>query len=737
VPVGRVCCNGVDAQEPCSWRRCRLIPVEFKLSRKPINQFVNYLICCSDHVSNIARFTLTHVIIFYFLYILCYISITLISHGLGSALSQRRDVLHVQSLSRWAPLCIGPYCQANRLLRGSLLFLAGQIGLVPETMQLAEATADASVDDTLTATVGPEAHAGSSGSSEGDSVGTQSSKETTAAFSSTDGAAVISPTAMAQLDQATWNTGQLLAALQSAWGKGPSPSLISSSRKAGATGDKTGGSSRSGAVCGVLYVNAGADPATATTQPRLLGALRERCLRNCRRVDTSSKGSRSDGDASTPLAWPPKPSKSKNGAAGTAHSDADDLSTFPLLVVGVPDLPKGAAVELEVAALSSSAVKALQPQHLQQQFTWGGEIDRMTSTSPLVGDVNPCSSSVPWLPIDLPRPRRDASNPVPPTSLASGSTDEAGPDQVLDSEAAACPLQVTLDVTAVPRVLAFGFVHVHSSGNSRNLASEAPGKNVATQCSLHDASCALIAGIKAALCGRSSSSSSMGDVSSGARLGWCSLGHLRVVYVPSALNGASSSNPTEKSSSNLLGPAEVAAAVASQLAAAGASKTAVTAVPVSALPNLADKGPRHELAADGSAINGSSECALVGQITALDSLQFETAQWVAKLDADTSSPSPSPVVPSTALGEGQDEMTQGAEVPVVEITNESDEARAASKTISPEVLQSHVPPSSTPPAAPVQPAAVAMDDDAFDEIFGVDFKAMREGSEVNSESDED
>lgn len=47
-----------------------------------------------------------------------------------------RSTLHVASLSRWAPLCIGPYCQANTLERAGIVALAGQIGLIPETMQL-------------------------------------------------------------------------------------------------------------------------------------------------------------------------------------------------------------------------------------------------------------------------------------------------------------------------------------------------------------------------------------------------------------------------------------------------------------------------------------------------------------------------------------------------------------------------------------------------------------------------
>ena len=47
-----------------------------------------------------------------------------------------RSTLHVQSMSCWAPVCIGPYCQANTV-RG-VVHVAGQIGLVPETMRLVD-----------------------------------------------------------------------------------------------------------------------------------------------------------------------------------------------------------------------------------------------------------------------------------------------------------------------------------------------------------------------------------------------------------------------------------------------------------------------------------------------------------------------------------------------------------------------------------------------------------------------
>lgn len=48
-----------------------------------------------------------------------------------------RTTLYVSSLSYWAPLCIGPYCQSVTL-GNSLVFPAGQIGLCPETMTIVD-----------------------------------------------------------------------------------------------------------------------------------------------------------------------------------------------------------------------------------------------------------------------------------------------------------------------------------------------------------------------------------------------------------------------------------------------------------------------------------------------------------------------------------------------------------------------------------------------------------------------
>ena len=47
-----------------------------------------------------------------------------------------RKSLHVQSISKWAPACIGPYSQC--VVYDDLLFLSGQIHLVSDTMKLSE-----------------------------------------------------------------------------------------------------------------------------------------------------------------------------------------------------------------------------------------------------------------------------------------------------------------------------------------------------------------------------------------------------------------------------------------------------------------------------------------------------------------------------------------------------------------------------------------------------------------------
>uniref|UniRef100_A0A023F2R4 Diphthine--ammonia ligase n=1 Tax=Triatoma infestans TaxID=30076 RepID=A0A023F2R4_TRIIF len=50
------------------------------------------------------------------------------------AYAKQKHAMHVQSISHWAPANIGPYSQAIRV--GDIIYVAGQIGLVPGTMTL-------------------------------------------------------------------------------------------------------------------------------------------------------------------------------------------------------------------------------------------------------------------------------------------------------------------------------------------------------------------------------------------------------------------------------------------------------------------------------------------------------------------------------------------------------------------------------------------------------------------------
>ncbi|KAK9083253.1 hypothetical protein Scep_029724 [Stephania cephalantha] len=63
------------------------------------------------------------------------------------ATDRSKKVLHVQSISCWAPSCIGPYSQAT--LHKEILYMAGQLGLDPPTMKLRQGGAIAELDQAL------------------------------------------------------------------------------------------------------------------------------------------------------------------------------------------------------------------------------------------------------------------------------------------------------------------------------------------------------------------------------------------------------------------------------------------------------------------------------------------------------------------------------------------------------------------------------------------------------------
>ncbi|XP_011080570.1 diphthine--ammonia ligase isoform X1 [Sesamum indicum] len=71
------------------------------------------------------------------------IELPLLQAGLGRAYIEvlvsndnTKNVLHVQSISEWAPSCIGPYSQAT--VHKDVLYMAGQLGLDPPTMLLCD-----------------------------------------------------------------------------------------------------------------------------------------------------------------------------------------------------------------------------------------------------------------------------------------------------------------------------------------------------------------------------------------------------------------------------------------------------------------------------------------------------------------------------------------------------------------------------------------------------------------------
>nr|GMD59006.1 diphthine--ammonia ligase isoform X1 [Ipomoea batatas] len=82
------------------------------------------------------------------------IELPLLQVGLGRAYMEvlvaqdhSKKVLHVQSISCWAPSCIGPYSQAT--LHKDILYMAGQLGLDPPTMLLCKGGPTAELQQAL------------------------------------------------------------------------------------------------------------------------------------------------------------------------------------------------------------------------------------------------------------------------------------------------------------------------------------------------------------------------------------------------------------------------------------------------------------------------------------------------------------------------------------------------------------------------------------------------------------
>jgi diphthine-ammonia ligase len=186
--------------------------------------------------------------------------------------SKLREVLHVQSISHWAPVCVGPYSQVNTL-RSGLHFLAGQIGLVPCTMQL-------------------------------------------------------HPTWKLQLEQSWKNVASVLDAL--------------------------GGGSLKHLFSGMIYVSH--DVYRETKAMDTIESISKKQIRDNGsiipgRIDSVVDQSELYGGYEDEGTWEEMKRE---------QQDEEEQSSCPILVVSIPEMPKGAIVEVEVVAATEAAASCLE-----------------------------------------------------------------------------------------------------------------------------------------------------------------------------------------------------------------------------------------------------------------------------------------------------------------------------------------------------------------------------------------
>jgi diphthine-ammonia ligase len=190
--------------------------------------------------------------------------------------SKLREVLHVQSISHWAPVCVGPYSQVNTL-RSGLHFMAGQIGLLPATMQL-------------------------------------------------------HPTWKMQLNQCWQNVAAVLDALD-------------------------GGSLKEQLISGMIYVSPlvhdekdSLDSIQSTTKR----IITENGNLIAGRIDALVDNTELFGGYEDEGTWQEMKAQQQDDV-----NESEELSC-PILVVSIPEMPKGAQVEVEVIAATKSAATSLE-----------------------------------------------------------------------------------------------------------------------------------------------------------------------------------------------------------------------------------------------------------------------------------------------------------------------------------------------------------------------------------------
>jgi uncharacterized protein (TIGR00290 family) len=307
-----------------------------------------------------------------------------------------RSVLHVRSVSRWAPVCIGPYSQAN-VLRGCLVLLAGQIGLDPPTMELVR---------------GLPQDGAAAGASDAGASDAGASDAGGAAGTLVDGfcAAAHGSDWEAQLHRAMLNNQRVLRCLKSAlhctlggvvylsekaWGeiRNEAATLKSGSGGSGGSGGSAGGAGGAGAGKG--------DAAAAN----LFRQKFESCLNRYPRghsdtgygSDDDQDADEEGGEAAESAGAGVGREDGSGGAAvgagtgaGAGASNGSRVLPGPsLLFAVVPTLPKAADIELEFMSFTEQVVNRLllQPSEWIDTRTDSRSTERSTERSTDTGSV--------------------------------------------------------------------------------------------------------------------------------------------------------------------------------------------------------------------------------------------------------------------------------------------------------------------------------------------------------------
>ncbi|CAB1108934.1 unnamed protein product [Ectocarpus sp. CCAP 1310/34] len=322
----------------------------------------------------------------------------------GAACAQRQ-VLHVRSISSWAPVCIGPYCQANTLgPGGGFALVAGQIGLQAASMTFPARRSGRPPAPCAGGSASKEAmsetrpiheqelslcvsHASSVASAVGASVSRGCvfatlyvSEEAAAAAAGGGTAAVAHATAgvMDRTDEEGGVAGE---------GRGDTrrPSSSDAGTSAGAAAPAGGsGGSLEGMVdeCRVL----------------MEGKLTQEQAEAAAEVAGTEGGGEDDDSAED--GWTSDPEELAKEAARKMVL----ARRVPILAVVVPSLPRNATVELEVLCMSRAALSVLPCRHYPPSC-------RMETLS--------ASPSTATKGLDHPVPGRFIPTPPPPTSASA------------------------------------------------------------------------------------------------------------------------------------------------------------------------------------------------------------------------------------------------------------------------------------------------------------------------------